>query len=57
MKKQGKNIAATKQKVIDRIAKMLEDGLKVHFKQLVWATKRFEESPHISTGFAKSRAI
>ena len=42
---------------IREIAKMLEDGLKPSFKELISATRRFDEYPHIATGEAKARAI
>ena len=39
------------------IAKMLEDGLKTSFNELIRATRRFDENPHIATGAAKANAI
>lgn len=53
----GLELDETRRKAIEEIANMLEDGLKPSFNELIIATKKFDENPHISTGAAKARAI
>ena len=52
-----KNSEKTREVAISTIAKILEDGLKMSFNELIQATRRFDESPHIATGAEKARAI
>lgn len=47
----------TRKNAVEQIAKLLDDELKPCFNELISATKRFDESPHIATGAAKARAI
>jgi len=53
----GLELDETRRKAIEEIANMLEKGLKPSFNELISATKRFDENPHIATGAAKARAI
>lgn len=57
MKDTKKRTEDARESATDLIAKMLEDGLKTSFNELIRATKRFDETPHIATGAAKARAI
>ena len=53
----GLELDETRRKAIEEIANMLEKGLKPSFNELISATRRFDENPHIATGAAKSNAI
>lgn len=53
----GLELDETRRKAIEEIGKMLEDGLKPSFNELIIATRRFDENPHIATGAAKANAI
>lgn len=53
----GLELGETRRKAIEEIANMLEEGLKPSFNELISATKKFDENPHISTGAAKAMAI
>lgn len=53
----GLELDETRRKAIEEIANMLDVELKPRFNELISATKRFDENPHIATGAAKARAI
>lgn len=53
----GLELDETRRKAIEEIANMLEKGLKPSFNELISATRRFDENPHIATGAAKANAI
>ena len=57
IKYRGLEMDETRRKAIEEIANMLEKGLKPSFNELISATRRFDESPHIATGAAKANAI